>query len=410
MESKVIKLNNNKEDFVFSIDILKKYYSRFYPWKLIIDWLTKNDKKNLKFREFCFTLENDIYRRYQSFRQANEFKNRISLLNPVKIDIGGIYNIEPRNFVEHKNEVELICEEKELIFDIDISDYDEVRKCCQKKDVCSKCWKYLISGAKILERILSEDFGFKKIFFDFSGRRGIHCWVCDKRACVLDNNGRKAIGKYISYERLNNINNKVNKKIKRNFEEPIFPSYLSDISLIKNDFYEIIKEQDLLNDLNLKNIFKNIICLYFGIIDMNNINDILEKNNWNSLKKINKISEILKDAERILKLKNNINYYNADACIYEFMMYVLYPRLDENVTIQIGHLLKGPFCVHPKTGYISVPMSIDLIQKFSFDKIPKVDYLVEQENNDEKDIFYKYVNYFENFVKKINDDNEEKEE
>lgn len=410
MESKVIKLNNNKEDFVFSIDILKKYYSRFYPWKLIIDWLTKNDKQNLKFREFCFTLENDKYRRYQSFRQANEFKNRISLLNPVKIDIGGIYNIEPRNFAEHKNEVELICEEKELIFDIDISDYDEVRKCCQKKDVCSKCWKYLISGAKILERILSEDFGFKKIFFDFSGRRGIHCWVCDKRACVLDNNGRKAIGKYISYERLNNINNKVNKKIKRNFEEPIFPSYLSDISLIKNDFYEIIKEQDLLNDLNLKNIFKNIICLYFGIIDMNNINDILEKNNWNSLKKINKISEILKDAERILKLKNNINYYNADACIYEFMMYVLYPRLDENVTIQIGHLLKGPFCVHPKTGYISVPMSIDLIQKFSFDKIPKIDYLVEYENNDEKDIFYKYVNYFENFVKNINDDNEEKEE
>lgn len=410
MESKVIKLNNNKEDFVFSIDILKKYYSRFYPWKLIIDWLTKNDKQNLKFREFCFTLENDKYRRYQSFRQANEFKNRISLLNPVKIDIGGIYNIEPRNFVEHKNEVELICEEKELIFDIDISDYDEVRKCCQKKDVCSKCWKYLISGAKILERILSEDFGFKKIFFDFSGRRGIHCWVCDKRACILDNNGRKAIGKYISYERLNNINNKVNKKIKRNFEEPIFPSYLSDISLIKNDFYEIIKEQDLLNDLNLKNIFKNIICLYFGIIDMNNINDILEKNNWNSLKKIIKISEILKDAERILKLKNNINYYNADACIYEFMMYVLYPRLDENVTIQIGHLLKGPFCVHPKTGYISVPMSIDLIQKFSFDKIPKIDYLVEHENNDEKDIFYKYVNYFENFVKSINDDNEEKDE
>lgn len=409
MESNIIKLNNNKEDFVFSLNILKKYYSKFYPWKLIVDWVTKNDINNLKYREFCFTVEEDKYRRYQSFKNAHEFKNRITLLNPVKIDIGGIYNIEPRSFVEHKKEVELICEEKELIFDIDITDYDEVRKCCQKNDVCSKCWKYIISGAKILDRILSEDFGFKKIFFDFSGRRGIHCWVCDKRACVLDNNGRKAIAKYISYERIDDNKNKT-KKIKRNFAEPIYPSYLSDISLIKNDFYEILKEQDLLSDLKLKNCFKNIISLYFSIIDMNNINDILEKSNWNSLKKIKKIFEYLSTAENILKSKNNINYCYADACLYEFMMYILYPRLDENVTIQIGHLLKGPFCVHPKTGYISVPMSIDLMQKFSFDKIPKVDYLIEYENKDENEIFFEYINYFENFVKNLNDDKEEKDE
>ena len=408
MDSSVIKLNNNQEDFVFTLDLLKKYYYLYYPSKLIIDWVTKNDIKRLKNREFCFTLENDIYRRYQSFKSLTEFKNRISFLNPIKIDIGGIYNQEPRNYSEHKNNIELICEEKELVFDIDITDYDEVRKCCQKNDVCSKCWKYIVCGAKILERILKEDFGFEKIFFVFSGRRGIHCWVCDKRACVLKQNARNAIERYIYYERVkeDSSNNNI-KKLKRNFAEPIHPSYLSAVSLIKNDFYDIIKEQDLLNDIYFKKLLKNIILLYFSIIDMDNIEDILEKNNWNSLKKINKIFEFLKAAEKILKKKNNINYCSADACLYEFIMYILYPRLDGNVTIQIGHLLKGPFCVHPKTGYISVPMSIELIEKFAFDKIPKVDYLIEYENIDEKERFEEYIKYFENFVKNINEDNNE---
>ena len=413
MESNIMKLNNNPEDFILSPDILKKYYSQYYPSELIINWLTKNDKKNLKKREFCFTSQNDKYIRYQSFKSLSEFKHRILNLNPIKIDIGGIYNQEPRHYIENKsnnnNNKDFICEEKELVFDIDISDYDEVRKCCQNNDVCSKCWKYIVSGAKILKRILEEDFGFQKIFFTFSGRRGIHCWVCDKRACVLKKNARTAIEKYIYYERIkdnkDNDNNINLNKIKRNFAKPVYPSLESAISIIKNDFYVIIKEQDLLNDEEIKNIFRKIISLYFGIFDMDIINNILEKKKCDSLNKIQKIEKSLETAEKILKNRQNISYCSAEACLNEFMMYILYPRLDANVTIQVSHLLKGPFCVHPKTGYISVPMSIELIEQITFDKIPKVDYLIEYRNKDEIDDFLQYKKYFEDFVNHINENN-----
>ena len=48
-------------------------------------------------------------------------------------------------------------------------------------------------------------------------------------------------------------------------------------------------------------------------------------------------------------------------------------------------------------------MSIELLEKFSFDKIPKVDYLIENENKDEENNFLKYLNYFKDFVNHINE-------
>lgn len=51
-----------------------------------------------------------------------------------------------------------------------------------------------------------------------------------------------------------------------------------------------------------------------------------------------------------------------------------YPRLDVNVTKGVNHLLKSPFSCHPKTGRIAVPLNTEIIDAFTPDVVPRIEY------------------------------------
>ena len=72
------------------------------------------------------------------------------------------------------------------------------------------------------------------------------------------------------------------------------------------------------------------------------------------------------DPRRLLEAKQDI--------VLEYT----YPRLDANVSKHLNHLLKAPFCVHPGTGRVCVPIDPRLVDEFDPLEVPTVTELLEQ--------------------------------
>lgn len=101
-------------------------------------------------REFSFTLMDEVYLRYLSYENQKEFEMDLCAKNPFKIDIGAVMSARPR--LHRVTTIQPI--QRELIFDIDMTDYDEVRTCCSGASVCQKCWKFMVVACQILDTSL----------------------------------------------------------------------------------------------------------------------------------------------------------------------------------------------------------------------------------------------------------------
>ncbi|KAF9349281.1 hypothetical protein BGX26_012390 [Mortierella sp. AD094] len=377
------------------------FYRHFFPAKPYFEWLNYDTlnvetplattpSKSFMNREFSFILTNETFMRYQSFKNMEDFKNELARLCPTRIDLGAVYNIRPKD----KNMVRagaLVAVAKEMVFDIDMTDYDEIRTCCSGGDVCLKCWEFMTVAMKVIDAALRDDFGFKHLLWVYSGRRGVHCWIGDERARGGANQVRKV-----------------------NLPNTLHPSLSRSYGILNEHFKNLVfSSQDILT--TPENWEKILAIIPDEAVraqvrkDWEDAPDRAPSQKWARLQTI-----LGQNADTPKKKQQQ------DNMLRDIIFQYTYPRLDDKVSVDIRHLLKSPFCIHPKTGRVCVPIPIETCENFDPASAPTVPQLVRELNEYDanhpateggsklqdwqKTSLRKHVEVFEKFVKGVQRD------
>ncbi|KAL3923099.1 MAG: hypothetical protein SGILL_001848 [Bacillariaceae sp.] len=415
---------NMQQDHVYSPELLKLYYARLFPYSLLCDWLaystsTDKNKPNKVFsrREFSMTLEplpgEEIYIRYQSFADTSELSKAIQRRQPHKIDIGAVFSQAPKD-KQAFNGDQFHPVQRELVFDIDLTDYDDIRRCgCQGAKICNKCWTYMNMAVQVMDCGLREDFGFQNIAWFYSGRRGVHAWVCDEEARFLTNEARSAVANYfeISMSKkqkseglLSSGSNTttIHPMLERAYDilEPYFcrdvlpedghgllsspeqwdklldslPTATARDTVGANLKQKWAKlegtEQELSPEAKWKQLLQHL-RVKFDLQD-DHEEENKDSSNASTSNKRPKLSTSMHETD---KEKQRIAVWPMEVVFEQ-----TYPRLDINVSKMQNHLLKSPFCVHPKTGRVCVPINVKTINDFDPFAVPTLSRLMEELN------------------------------
>eukprot|EP00796_Vickermania_ingenoplastis_P000183 gene183-98_t len=358
---------------------LAEFYRHVYPVDLIVRWLTyafddlqvpgesepptetaaatrQRALHHLARREFCFTLIGDVFTRYRSYTSASELRNELIRSFPEKIDVGAVYSIRPNL----KQSVSQICAvERELVFDIDMSDYDNVRSCCTGKRICGHCWQWMACAALVLKHLLEEDFGFNYILPVFSGRRGVHLWVCDKRARFMSDDERAAV---VGTLRSDVVTDLANHRL-------VHPS-LSRLFVFTNEYFRaIFTESSADNPNNIEHNPAAAAVVYEAA---------------------QAVMSQGKPHQRKYFL-DRVKFTEGDVLRWPEFRLALGERMsdaEDHVTTRRDHLLKLPFCVHPGTSSLCCPLRWATIREFDpISHAPKLDEILMERRIEDKCLF-----------------------
>ncbi len=315
---------------------LRDYYSTDFDVQVLSRVI---EFSSFSTREFGFVSLSGKFFRNIAFENPKALQDFLIDRCPTDAYIGALYDNPPsRKTPIHTLE----WKGHELVFDIDLTDYDAVRKfvcdCTGANQVCVRCWQLINISISLIDETMRRDFGMNELVWLFSGRRGVHGWVRDPETVNLDRDQRQSIIDYLS--------------VVKGEDET---ARVQDRKLLK---YEFRKRTEF-------TIFK------YALKDIRR-KDLVEMGI--SASAATKIVSQLKHQEGKVD-ENLIRRFNknlASANKYDEVIRRWAPRIDHKVTIDLRRLLRMPTSIHGKTGRVARILDLNTIFEFNPEDEPSI--------------------------------------
>ena len=292
----------------------------------------------------------DYFKRHISVGSAEDLKKELKKHALLEIHVGSVYS-KDCHLVKSVTSG-CVSVGRELVLDLDLQDksvFGQVSK--DDLPACDAAIKTLLLSANILRAALRELFGFKHFLYSYSGRRGLHISVLDRRAFDLSGEARSSIIARVT--------------------APVFkydPRLLFDVIATDPSFG---KETNVAIDVAHHQLLKRRDAGGVGLLqlqrDRNKFLDILFDT---SLLRTQFDIDLAASTRRVA-----IDAADGEACLAAItkrvstsrffssrlkliLFSIVWPVLDVGAS-RDGHLLKSEFSVHGSTDRIAVPFELD---------------------------------------------------
>jgi DNA primase small subunit len=326
----------------------KTYYRDHFPWDHLVAFLTRHGDELCK-REFA--IEGDYYKRYVVAKDATELKRLVSEFSGVtSFHVGPVYS---DRVVRNSEKQQSRPVRRELVFDIDLTDYDFLDLNTAEGDIdmeaCDAAWPVCATAVFVLQWLLKDAFGFKEFMVVYSGRRGVHVYVCDDKAMNLTNEERSAIVDFLKFDESGD-------KLRASAQLAGMMKTQGLNEAVHFAFEEFfVKGLKLFDDPGARVAFIERLGLseeHLPVVS-NLAEAVLDLPNGEAM-------WVFVNA-KVASLSQQWMRDRLDAMVLAYV----WPRIDANVSRQLNHLLKAPFVAHPKCKRVAV--AVDAVDYFRFD-------------------------------------------
>jgi len=229
-------------------------------------------------------------------------------------------------------------EEREIVMDIDLTDFVRYCRCGEEKRACPVCWLHVEGASFILHHLLTRRYGVEErhLLWVFSGMKGFHCVVNDRRLTRLANEQRLRLFKLLSRPTLED---------KKQFLAELTVDDADFVAALETLFDErVIRHRDLLRQQTFSDACLTMVRRHFPALhntltlDWYRLRDEHSTVRW----------------QRLLTLqRGQFDGYVTPSLLIALHCY--YPCVDKG-PLCMQHLFKLPFSVHATTGRIALPV------------------------------------------------------